>query len=302
MRFGRSVRDAAHVAWFHLQRARRTRSAIVQILVFALVLGGAAFLFTRVLLELENSLADTLHVARVKRPGAMLDRLRDGDDLRRVLTGLLPDAGLLDWALGLPFLAVVHFGAGVVGLPMLAAAAGAEVIAPDLRGRALRWELVRTGRLELLLGRFAGQALLLLVAIVLASGATWIVAMTAMVQQPPWATWSALLAFSPRLWFWALPFLGIGVAASQLVESTNGARGLALAGALAVLGLSGFRSTWLEPRAPVLSDVLEPLLPPSWVAGLWGPGWDWLGSAGALTGLAVAAAMVAWPGFARRNL
>ena len=50
-----------------------------------------------------------------------------------------------------------------------------------------------------------------------------------------------------------------------------------------------------------LVDALEPLLPPSWVAGLWGPGWDWLGSAGALTGLAVSAAIVAWPGFARRR-
>lgn len=297
-----SLRDAGLIAWFHLRRALRTRSAVVLALANALIAGGGAWFFTRVLLELERAAARTLRVPETKRPGAMLDTLREQDQLSDILRPLVGSDELLEWALQLPVLTPIHFWLALGVMPFLAVALGAETVAPDVRDRSLRYELVRTGRLELLLGRFAGQALLLGLATVVAAGGTWLISATVMVQQPLLAQAASLLGLTPRLWLWALPFLGLGVAASQLTGNVNVARALGLGAALASwIGFGILQSPWGEEH-PVLVDLVEPLLPQGWMMDLWGPGLGWWSSGLVLGALGVVFALLAWPVFGRRNL
>lgn len=302
MSFLLSVRDALLVARFQLARAVRTRSALALCLLYLLGSTGATYVFTRILLEIENETARVLKVPSVEKPGAMLDTLREQGDLASILKPLINRPDLLDWGLEQPILTIVHFWFALGVLPFLAVAVGAESVAPDARDRSLRFELVRTGRLELIVGRTLGQAVLLFVATCVATLGTWSVAMVAMVNQPPGAQAATLLASAPRLWLWSLPFLGIGVACSQLSSSVNFARSLGLAGAVGTWLLFALtKSDWAEAR-PYFGAILDPIVPQSYVLDLWGPGWAWASSGAVLALLGFVAALTTLPAFARRNL
>ena len=295
MTFLASLRDTFIVARFHLRRALRTRSAVGLCLIYTLVTTGSAWIFTRVLLEVEKQVARMLMVPEVSKPGTMLDTLRERGDLADMFDDFLEDPGQVSWALDQPFLTVIHFWICLGAMPFLAAAAGAETVSPHIRNRAIRFESLRTGRLELVAGRFLGQAVLIGVALFLAVGGTWAVAMLAMVEQPPLLQLTSLLAITPRIWIWSLPFLGLGMACSQLFSNVNFARsfGWILWGRL--------HSYWLRDLG-WLTDLVAPLMPHDYALDLWGPGWAWASSGGILAAIGLAATLAAYPLFRRRNL
>jgi len=296
-----SLRDTALVARWWLARSIRTRGAIALILVFTLVATGGAWIFTRILLEMERAAAAALHVPSTDKPGAMLDVLKERGDLTEVVQGLIGDPALAEWAMNLPILTIYSFWIALFTVPFLAAAAGAEAISPDIRDRTLRYELVRTGRLELVMGRFAGQALLIAVGLAAASAGVWIVAMIGMVQQPPLLQAVTLAAFLPRLWLWSLPWLGMGVGCSQLRGAVNWCRTLALGAAVGLWIAYGLTKYELAPRVPWLGDLLLPAMPPNWQSSLWGPGVDWVLPGLLLGVMGCVATLLTFPLFARRN-
>jgi ABC-type transport system involved in multi-copper enzyme maturation permease subunit len=297
-----SLRDTVVVGRFHLMRAVRSRSAVVLCLALTTIHMGGAWVFTKILSGLENSAAQALGVPATDRPGAMLGVLRDRDEFRRLIGGMLPDPSLLEWALDLPYLSIGHFWIALGTLPFLAAAAGAEVLSGDIKNRSLRYEVVRTGRLEIVGGRFLGQALLIFLAVLVANSGTWIMAMTAMVDQPPVRQMATLMAFTPRLCAWSLPFLGLGIACSMLTSTTNTARALALGGTVATFVAFSF----LHSRdAKILDPFVVPLrrlLPQSQMLALWDSGLGWLAPSAILVVFGGVMALSTYPLFARRNL
>ena len=147
MTFAASIRDTMVVAWFSLSRAMRTRSAIALCSVYFLVAAGAAWVSARTLRNFERAMAETMGVPKTERAGAMLDVLAADNEFREMLGAMIGDPTQVDWALSLPFLSITHFWSGFGFVPFLAAAVGAQAVAPDVSSRFLRFELLRTGRL-----------------------------------------------------------------------------------------------------------------------------------------------------------
>ena len=298
-----SMRDAAQVARFHVGKAVRTRTLMFMVSIYVIAAAGIAWIFRGIIHELEKNAANLLHVPVTDTPGAMIDTLREQGDLADTLRALVPEPGLLDWALQLPILTVSHFWMALGTLPFLAAAAGAEIISPAIKDRSLRFELVRTGRLELVMGRWGGQAILMMFATLMSILGPWVIGVFFMANQPPVAQASTLLMVTPRLIAWSLPFLGLGVACSQLTANTNGARTLALGSVVGTWILWGtLKTDWLADHVPILADILSPLMPQNYVTGLWGAGNGWMISATILTGLGLAFMLAVFPFFQRRNL
>lgn len=298
-----SLRDALAVASFHVRRARRTRTLLALCVVYVIAAGGVAWIFRTVVHHMEKAAADVLRVPQTDTPGAMIDTLRTQDEFRRMMEGLIPDPQLLDWAMGLPVLTVSHFWMALGLLPFLAAAAGSEVLAPSVHDRSLRFELVRTGRLELVYGRWLGQAALVALATTLSVVGPLFIGEVFMVEQPFGQTLQVLVGMTPPLVAWTLPFLGLGVATSQLTANTNFARILALLGVTTTWVFYGLTfSERIKEKAPWAIDLISPLLPQSYMADLWGPGAGWLTSGGILLGLGLAFALLGYPRFARRNV
>ena len=287
-----SLRDTALVARWWLVRSVRTRSAAALVLIYTLLEAGGAWTFTRLLLAMERSTARVLKVPITDKPGAMIETLKERGDLAEVIEGMAGDPAMAEWAMQLPILSTYAFWLGLGAVPFLACAAGAQAISPDIGDRSLRFELLRTGRLELIVGRFAGQALLVALGLALGFVGVWLVAMTCMVQQPPLEQATSLAMFAPRLWIWSLPWLGLGIACSQLSGTVNFARTLALFGTV-LLFIAYAVLRWLaDDRAPLLGDLVLPLLPPSYAGGLWGPGLLWADEALILGALGLIFALV----------
>lgn len=303
MTFAASLRDAVLVARFELLRAIRTWQALAVIVLYLVATAGSTRIFVAILSEFENMIAEQLMVPKTDYPGAMLDHLVKNDEFRSMLGAMIGDDALVAHVLGWPVLAVFHLWLGLVMMPFLATFASAECISVDMRSRALRFELLRTGRLELVTGRFLGQALLVLVASLLSACATLTVGLLFMVNVHPGELFSALVVLGLRSWAYSLPFIGIGVGCSQLTASPAWARVLAIvttSSTWVLYALSGWLSD--EWEVPLVGDVVGQLLPQGWVRLLWEPGLSWLAATLVFTAMGLAALSAGYARFSRRDL
>ena len=299
----RSFRDAALVARFEILRAVRTWQALAVIVLYVVTNAGATRIFVRILQAVENSIATGLHVPVTQYPGAMLDKALHDDEFRQLIGGMIGDDRLVDTVLHWPILAIFHLWLGIALMPFLAASTSAECISVDLRSRALRFEVQRTGRLELVAGRFGGQALLTAVGSLLAIGSTFTIGMLFMVGNHPAELLGTLLYLSLRSWAFSLPFIGVGVACSQLTASPAWARVMAIvatsmswvAYAIALWGQESDHLPWLA------AAVLQ-ILPQGWILELWKPGASWVGASVVFLALGLTCTGAGYLRFARRDL
>lgn len=264
-----STRDALLVARFELIRAVRTWQALALIAMYLVATGGGGWIFVQILAEAEGALADTLRVARAPYPGTLTAELVHNSTFREMVGAMVGDDRLVDTVLAWPFLAVFHLWLSLLIVPYLATFTSAESISADLRTRAVRFELLRTGRLELAVGRFVGQALLTLFAGLLAGSVTVAVGLGFMAAQSPIdLAWGAAV-MSLRAWSWGLPFVGIGLLCSQLTASPAWARVLAI-GATSGTWVAYGLTTWAAHAGyGVWVAPIKAVLPSVWVRMLW---------------------------------
>jgi hypothetical protein len=298
------MRDVALVARFEVLRAIRTWRALALLVVYAIAAGGATWMFTRAIGELENALAVQLGVGTTQVPGTMLAELVESEYWLRALTVLTGDPALAREWVDVPPLAVFGLWFGFLVVPFFAASAAAECVAIDVQSRAIRWEAQRTGRLELILGRFVGQLALTTIATSLAMVVVWAVGMLGMVGNEPVPLAAWLASFLPRVWAFGVPFAALGAGVSQLTTSPAWARVLALAGTAGSWVAYGVGVSYGLGRSAyaVVADVYLPLLPQAWLRGLWEPGPGWWVSAVACGSLGAAALVVGFVRFSQRDL
>lgn len=304
--FVTSVRDVILVAHFELMRAVRTWQALALIALYLVASVGAALLFIGLLSILEAQIADGLAVQRTRFPGAMTERLIESGELFRMLSSMVGDEDAVRAILKWPVLALFHTFMGLRMVPFLAAMTASEALAGDVASRAVRFELVRTGRLELVMGRFVGQAVLAGMAIACSVFAVWITGLLLMVGQSPLELLGALCLFSVSVWVFSLPFVGVGVGCSQLTSSPAWSRVLAIA--LCACGWVGYTVLWSVSDqvvqwipAPILDLVLM-LFPFEWRDDLWTSGLAWWASAGIMVGMGLVAVGLGAVRFARRDV
>lgn len=299
------MRDALLVARFEVFRAVRTWRALALLVLYGVAAGGAAWLFTRFVGLMENTLADQLGVAKTEVPGATLHRLVESDLWRDVVLGMVGSEHLVDYLARVPPLAMFDLWFGFLLIPFFAASAAAECLAIDVSSRAIRYEALRTGRLELVAGRFLGQAALTGLATAVSVGVVWGVGLGFMVGHQPLELLGWLAWFAPRAWVFGLPFVAVGVAASQLTASAAWARVMAVggtAGTWIAYGLASWAREDGEAIWPTVGDLALQLLPQGWLRGLWEPGFGWLASGLSCGALAVVIVAGGFLRFSRRDL
>lgn len=309
MSFFSSIRDTWLVAQFELVRAIRTWRAVAMGVLFIIASAGGTWIFIEIIGGLENTVAENLGVPTTETPGTMLDKLTESKEFRRMIGGMVGDKELVDSVLKVPVLAVFNLWLGLLLMPFLCATSSAESIAIDVQSRALRYEALRTGRLEIVMGRFIGQTILVGVAATLGLVVVWIIGLTAMVGNTPLALAGGLAWFTVRSWFFGVAFIGIGVCASQLTASPAWSRVIALAATAGTWILYGIASMGRNKEGflrdnelDLLWDVIIVLLPQGWMGGLWLPGIEWMAPAIACLGIGVVALLPGFVRFGRRDL
>lgn len=298
-----SLRDILHIAFFQVISAIRTRTIMFLTFIYLLLSGGTAWFGRSIIFELEKHMASALQVPQTKTPGAMIETLRNQENFISMVQSMLPESELLDWALSVPILTIFHFWMSLIWLPFLVAVIGAETISPGIKNRSLRYEVLRTGRMEIVLGRLLGQSILISLSTFLAILGPLVVGTFFMAQQPFWLSLQELLFALPKLICWSLPFLGIGIACSMLSGFTNFSRILALfavVGSWIVYAISEI--DWLHANYPTIMYALQAVLPQTYLSHLWSIGFDWLPFGCILVVLGIGLCLSTYPIFARKNL
>ncbi len=220
----RSLLDTWWVAVYELGEAVRTRLFQLVILAYLGGIGFSVWLFTEILSEAEARIAETLMVPATKTPGALLPQLLQNGDIRDLLAPLVGGdqaaLALLDQPpLGL-WVGVFSMGL----LPMVLVFTASGTVSAEIRSRSIRFLLVRTGRLEIAVGKLVGQTMLGLVAATLGVGLAWGMGMVMMTGNDPVALAVTLATRCAWSCVFAIPFVGLAMGASLLVGNPNGAR------------------------------------------------------------------------------
>jgi len=297
-----SLRDIYLVARFEVLRALRTWRALALFILYGIASTGAAFLFTRLVKTMENAIARQMGVPETEVPGAMLGELMDSETFRSMLEGMVGSAAAVDDILGIPILAIFNLWFGFILIPFFAASASAESLSIDMQSRAIRYEVLRTGRLELVLGRFVGQLILTAAATLIAGVGVWVVGLFLMRGNTAgilafWLCWLSI-----RAWFFSVPFVALGMATSQLTASPAWSRVLALAltsGSWIAFGIA--RAAEESERFGLPADLVIHILPQGYMNAMWEPV-GWLTSALICVLLGSVILLSTFPLFARRDL
>jgi hypothetical protein len=198
-------------------------------------------------------------------------------------------------------LAIWQLGFGMGMLPLAAAAASSECIAIDVGSRTIRYEALRTGRVEIIAGRFLGQIALMALAISVSLVGAWGFGLAMMNGHTASELALGMAWVFPRLVVWAVPFIGLGVFASQLTASAAWARAIAILLLGATYAASGAVGA-VDAPWDVLADAVAPLLPQTWALGLFRPSVAWLPDALACLAIGAGFAGSGAPRFLRRDL
>lgn len=297
----RSLVDTWIVARFEVKRAVRTWRAVALVLSYLIATLGGLYVFLQVQHAMEEQLATTLGVMPSRWPGALTEQMLQSDSFRRMVGDLVGDEALLDQLLSYPTIAIFQLWLGLAFIPFLMASTAAEAVAMDVQSGAIRFEALRTGRAELVMGRFVGQGLLAAVAVLLSIVGGWVMGMTLMVSQDPLHLLWGLSTLSARAALFGVPFAGLGMLCSQLTTSPAWARVLALLGVVASGVLYLLCTAAQEAPWTYAADLLLPVLPQSWLVELWSPT-GWPAAALVYVCLGLLAMGVGFLRFARRDL
>ncbi|NCG19379.1 MAG: hypothetical protein GWP91_10260 [Rhodobacterales bacterium] len=296
-----ALRDIFIVAQFEVLRAIRTWRAMALFFLYAIAASGAAYIFTQVVLAIENGLAKQLGVPETQVAGAMLTELMSSDTFRSLLEGMVGSEAAVEHVLNVPVLAVFNLWFSFALIPFFAASASAESVSIDLRSRSLRFEALRTGRMELILGRYVGQLVLTGIASMLSIFGVFAVGMWFMRGNDPVVLMGWLFWLTLRAWFFSMPFAGVGVAASQLTTSPAWARVMAVGITAGSWLLYGFANWMSANEYPIIADLLFQILPQGWMHQLWEPT-AWILPAIVCSVLGPVAVLVGFIRFAGRDL
>lgn len=222
------LRDMLIVAGHEWQDSRRSRRVWLIFILYLLGSLGACFLFAYVLGEIEAQVSETVGLSRTAKTGTMSSALIESDSFFEVVKGLIGDEELARKLVKTPPLILFYAWLSFTFTPILVVLLSSESISGDVSSGFARFNLFRISRLSWVVGKAAGQAGILLAALMLSALGAWIIGVFRMSHFQYIDSIPLLLEFSVKAWWYALTFLGAALAASQWTRSPTLSRSLGL--------------------------------------------------------------------------
>ncbi len=266
----RSLRDALVVAAFDLGESLRSRKVLVLLVLYVAGAVGSTVLFTEVLQDVEEELAEQLLVARTDTPGSLTQAVMESPELLRVLTRLVRDEALARALVRVPPIALLYGWVTLTFAPIFVVLTSSETIASEVATGSVRFALARTDRAGWALGKLLGQATLLAVGVFLGGIAAWITGAVRLSSFAPLDTALWITRYAATSYSFAFAHLGLTLGVSQLTRSVPWSRALGLMALVSAYALHGWLSReHVEAAAPVLTGSIRTLLPVEHRLDLW---------------------------------
>jgi len=209
------------VARYELADAVRSKRAAV---VMVLYMAGAIVSingFISVLQRLEEQIARTLKINIMESAGAVTESLWKSVHFRNMIIGLVGDKEIALDLLNIPPVALMYGWLAFTFTPMLIILTTSARIADEIGTGSVRYTVQRCSRSAWPLGKFLGQAGLVVLALALSAISAWSVARIRLSVMDSWATAQAFIIFSGKAWIYSFAFIGLATGVSQLSRSAN---------------------------------------------------------------------------------
>ena len=217
------------VAVAELAGALRSRRAIVLMLVF---LAAALMMmhFNITTFEMfEEIMVEGLHLEKSGEVGAFADTLwRSPFFVEKIRNFSVGNTLVFNAIFGRHPLELMYTWMIFALAPMLTVLVSAGRIADDVHTGAVRYMLLRVTREEYVFGKFAGEALLLVAAYVLAMGGVLVMLAVRLSSASALRLAPAFVDTLWRVWVQSLPWLGFALCISQMMRSSWKATVLAI--------------------------------------------------------------------------
>ncbi len=296
-------RDIMIVATFEIREMFRTKRIVVMVALY--LLGGllAAEGFVSFLATIESAAAEALGAAATRTPGALTNALLEDPTYRGMIASFLHDDKLTDWLLSLPPMAVFFGWVSFAMVPSLIVLTSTDYVARETQRRGIRFLIVRTGRLEVVVGKLAAQVLSTAI-VVLLMGLVFVgVALHGLQGASLGPLMMGILEFWPRVVVYGLAFIGLTALFATNARSTNMARALSLIALVGIYILDGVGSIVVHLGWEDVGELIHFLLPFIHGKALWTPDiLELVPNALVLVGLAFFYTLGALLIFARRDL
>jgi ABC-type transport system involved in multi-copper enzyme maturation permease subunit len=186
-----------------------------------------------------------------------------------MISSMIGDSEVAQSLMSMPPIALLYGFLAFFYTPFFVLLTASPRVAGDVWSGAVRFVLFRTSRPAWILGKVAGQAGLLFLAITLGAVGAWCLARFRLEGMDGAAAAHGMALMAGKAWIFSLPFLGLAIGISQLVRSPNTANAI---GFMAWLGTGilafmakhlagdGWRSIW---------DVIVMLVPQGYQLDLW---------------------------------
>ena len=264
------MRNVLEMARFELAAALRTKRAIALVAIYLVTsLFGMSGAIT-VLGKREEQLANILQVEAVDgKSGVVSAALWKSKPFQRLARGVVGDSLVYDDIVGKHPAELIYAWIVFLAVPFLAVLASCRRVADDVKSGAAKYVLLRVTRLQWTLGKFLGQAFLILAGLVVGAVGAWCVAAFRLSGADIPALLPAMLLWSLKAWFLSLAWLGVALGLSH-VSGTGAKAQMFSLGALVAFSVAPYVLKLYDDTAVgEKMQILKMLFPPSMEDALW---------------------------------
>lgn len=224
----KSLFRIGQVAFAECAGAVRSRRALV-ILVLYLLSAVFCMMGTITMLgKMEAELATVLQLPESEKTGVVSVTLWKSKPFQRMIkAGVKNDLVYNDIA-GRHPAELVYAWFAFMCAPLLAVLVAGNRVADDLRSGAVRYSLVRVTRLEWTFGKYAGQVLMVALALAASAVGAWLVAVFRLSGVGLFDLLPAMFGWGFRAGLYALAWLGLALGVSHVTRSGSRATALGL--------------------------------------------------------------------------
>ena len=169
---------------------------------------------------MEEQLATILQVETVEgKSGVVSATLWKSKPFQNLARGVVGDSLVYDDIVGKHPAELIYAWIVFLAVPFLSVLASCRRVADDVRSGAAKYVLMRITRLQWTLGKYLGQAFLILAGLLVGAFGAWCVAAFRLSGADIPALLPAMFVWSVKAWFLSLSWLGISLCVSHLFKS-----------------------------------------------------------------------------------
>lgn len=232
-----SLQRIWRVALVECQTALFSRRMLVSSLLFVAIAGLVMYWTISVFSAMEREVLSALALPPSDRPGAVTMTLWKSKPFMNVVAHISGGSLLFEDIKGRHPIVLAYAMFIFMIVPILTLVVTAPRVADDIRSGLARYWLVRVSRTEWSLGKYLGEAMMLVVAMLAGGLAAWVVAWYRLPGRDGLVLLPGVLDWTARAWMYAFSWAGLFAGVSHLTKT--GAKATALS-VLAMIGVTAW--------------------------------------------------------------